>query len=60
MKVIIRVDFFEEIGGGHFMRMIALAQKLKHDGFDIFFFVICSDKNYVVDFLKNQFKVFFQ
>ena len=60
MKVVIRVDFFENIGGGHFMRMIALSQKLKCDGFEVFFVVICSNKNLVESFLKNKFNVFFQ
>jgi UDP-2,4-diacetamido-2,4,6-trideoxy-beta-L-altropyranose hydrolase len=60
MKVIIRVNFFENIGGGHFMRMIALAQKLKRDDFEVFFMVICSNKILVEEFLQNKFNVIFQ
>jgi len=58
MKVIFRVDASIQIGSGHVMRCLALAQALKENGFDVRFICRKHKGNLIEEIISNGFYVY--
>ncbi len=57
MKVIFRVDASTQIGTGHVMRCLTLANAFKKNGADICFICRKHDNNLIDKIYTNNFKV---